>query len=85
MQRSDGGVDLDNNVMLHTLSKEELLDLFHTLGTQLSFVWNAFLRYHRYHFLVLERSSSQQNICLGANPDLQKFILLGPCIYICWT
>ncbi|KAJ1686214.1 hypothetical protein LUZ63_017604 [Rhynchospora breviuscula] len=47
LEKSDGGVDVDNDVMLYTLSKEELLDLFHSLGTQLSFVWNAFLRYHR--------------------------------------
>lgn len=47
VQKSDGMVDFGNDVMLYTLSKEELLDLFLTVGNQLSFIWNAFLNFHR--------------------------------------
>ncbi|KAJ3671410.1 hypothetical protein LUZ60_007489 [Juncus effusus] len=47
LEKSDGAFNIDNDVMLYTLSKVELLDLFHTLGSQLSFIWNAFLRFHR--------------------------------------
>ncbi|XP_068661508.1 uncharacterized protein [Aristolochia californica] len=32
---------------LQTLSSEELLDAFHSLGNQLQFLWNMFLKYHR--------------------------------------
>ncbi|XP_068660095.1 uncharacterized protein [Aristolochia californica] len=32
---------------LQTLSNEELLDAFHSLGDQLQFLWNMFLKYHR--------------------------------------
>ncbi|OAY74027.1 Protein FAM135B [Ananas comosus] len=47
LEKSDGMVDFGNDVMLYTLSKEELLDLFLTVGNQLSFIWNAFLNFHR--------------------------------------
>lgn len=36
-----------NDIMLYTLSVEELLDLFETVSCQLSLIWNAFLNFHR--------------------------------------
>ncbi|XP_020527412.1 protein FAM135B isoform X2 [Amborella trichopoda] len=36
-----------NGMLLPSLSKEELVDAFQTLGNQLSVIWNAFLKFHR--------------------------------------
>lgn len=46
-QRSDDAVQSTNDVMLYTLSKEELLELFETVSDQLSLVWSGFLKFHR--------------------------------------
>ncbi|XP_073003189.1 uncharacterized protein [Typha latifolia] len=46
-EKSDDMIDFNNDVMLYTLSKEELLDMFLTVGSQLLFIWNAFLMFHR--------------------------------------
>lgn len=48
MQRSNGTLDVGNDVILPSLSNEELLDAFNHLGNQLSFLWNTFLKFHRY-------------------------------------
>ncbi|XP_010912434.1 uncharacterized protein [Elaeis guineensis] len=47
LEKSNGVIEFGNDVMLYTLSKEELLDVFFTVGNQLSFIWNAFLKFHR--------------------------------------
>lgn len=47
LEKSNGSVEVRNDVMLYSLSKEELLDVFFSLGTQLSSIWNAFLKFHR--------------------------------------
>ncbi|KAL6870917.1 hypothetical protein ACP4OV_014765 [Aristida adscensionis] len=47
LESSDGMGGSTNDTMLGTLSKEELLDLFETVTSQLSLVWNAFLKFHR--------------------------------------
>ncbi|URE28170.1 serine esterase family protein [Musa troglodytarum] len=47
LEKSNGTVDFGNDVIFYSLSKDELLDLFFTLGNQLSFLWNTFLKFHR--------------------------------------
>ncbi|CAM0874593.1 unnamed protein product [Alopecurus aequalis] len=44
-QISDDVVQSD--VMLYTLSKEEVLELFETVSNQLTLIWNGFLKFHR--------------------------------------
>ncbi|KAL5205076.1 hypothetical protein ABZP36_009947 [Zizania latifolia] len=45
-ERSDSVVWSTSDV-LYTLSKEDLLNLFQTVSSQLSFLWNVFLKFHR--------------------------------------
>ncbi|CAA7396890.1 unnamed protein product [Spirodela intermedia] len=47
LERSNGTVDVGNDLMLHSMSNEELLDAFNRVGNQLSFLWNTFLKFHR--------------------------------------
>ncbi|KAG8093662.1 hypothetical protein GUJ93_ZPchr0012g19424 [Zizania palustris] len=47
LERPNSVVDGANDVMLYTLPKEELLELFVTVSSQLSLLWNAFLKFHR--------------------------------------
>ncbi|MQL85192.1 hypothetical protein Taro_017713, partial [Colocasia esculenta] len=47
LERSNGIIDIGDDVLLHSLSKGELLDTFHNVGNQLSFLWNTFLQFHR--------------------------------------
>lgn len=39
--------DLASDDWLHELSKDHLTRLFHLLGTQLHYLWNTFLGFHR--------------------------------------
>lgn len=47
LQRPNDVVDGTSDGMLYTLSSEELLELFVTVSSQLSLLWNAFLKFHR--------------------------------------
>lgn len=47
LEKSKGIVDSRTDGVLQSLSKEDLLAVFHSLGNQLSFIWNAFLKFHR--------------------------------------
>ncbi|EMS45160.1 hypothetical protein TRIUR3_28212 [Triticum urartu] len=47
LERPNDVVDGTSDGMLYTLSSEELLELFVTVSSQLSFLWNAFLKFHR--------------------------------------
>ncbi|KAJ6817173.1 putative polygalacturonase [Iris pallida] len=47
LKKSDGTIDVGNDVLLYSLSKEEILDVFYSVGSQLSFIWNVFLKFHR--------------------------------------
>ncbi|KAK8967313.1 hypothetical protein KSP40_PGU010399 [Platanthera guangdongensis] len=49
VERSNGLFDVRNDVMLYSLSKEEILDVFFSVGSQISFIWNTFLKFHRAH------------------------------------
>ncbi|KAI0507757.1 hypothetical protein KFK09_013885 [Dendrobium nobile] len=49
VEKSNGLFDIRNDVMLYSLSKEEILDVFFSIGSQLSLIWNAFLKFHRAH------------------------------------
>lgn len=48
--------------MLYSLSKEELLDVFISVGNQLSFLWNVFLKFHRCDNMYLSVSICQKKI-----------------------
>ncbi|KAE8783770.1 hypothetical protein D1007_42750 [Hordeum vulgare] len=47
LERPNDVVDGTSDGMLYTLSSEELLELFITVSSQLSLLWNAFLKFHR--------------------------------------
>ncbi|VAI15358.1 unnamed protein product [Triticum turgidum subsp. durum] len=47
LERPNDVVDGTSDGMLYTLSSEELLELFVTVSSQLSLLWNAFLKFHR--------------------------------------
>ncbi|KAM3273585.1 hypothetical protein ACQJBY_043034 [Aegilops geniculata] len=47
LERPNDVVDGTTDGMLYTLSSEELLELFVTVSSQLSLLWNAFLKFHR--------------------------------------
>ncbi|XP_010930973.1 uncharacterized protein [Elaeis guineensis] len=47
LEKKNGVIEFGNDVILYTLSKEELLDVYFTVGSQLSIIWNAFLKFHR--------------------------------------
>ncbi|KAM0940455.1 putative alpha/Beta hydrolase, lipase [Dioscorea sansibarensis] len=54
-EKLNGTSDLGNDVILQSLPKDDILDLFFSLGNQLLFIWNAFLKFHRIHrFKILE-------------------------------
>ncbi|XP_020593383.1 protein FAM135B-like isoform X2 [Phalaenopsis equestris] len=53
VENSNGVFDVRNDVMLYSLSKEEILDVFFSVGSQLSLLWNAFLKFHRAHRIKL--------------------------------
>ncbi|CAD6254640.1 unnamed protein product [Miscanthus lutarioriparius] len=38
-----------DDILLYTLSEEELFELFQIVSRQLSFIWNEFLKFHRTH------------------------------------
>jgi hypothetical protein len=39
--------------VLYTLPQEELLELFLTVSSQLTLIWNAFLKFHRSNIELL--------------------------------
>ncbi|KAK1275798.1 hypothetical protein QJS04_geneDACA001784 [Acorus gramineus] len=47
LEKSNGNMYFENDILLQSLSMEELLDAFHSVGNQLSLLWNAFLKFHR--------------------------------------
>lgn len=53
MQKPNGTVDFGNDLILNSWSMEELLGALFTLGNHLSFLWNAFLKFHRYVQVLL--------------------------------
>lgn len=44
---SNGSFDSESYQMLQGVTKGEMLDAFHSLGNQISVLWNAFLKFHR--------------------------------------
>ncbi|KAI4316059.1 hypothetical protein L6164_024076 [Bauhinia variegata] len=47
LERRNGILDLQNAEKLHSLSRSDLWDCFHSLGDQLWYLWNIFLKFHR--------------------------------------
>lgn len=45
-EKCNGNVDLQSDYF-HSLSKDELVRAFHSLGDQLLYLWNMFLQFHR--------------------------------------
>ncbi|KAK3021189.1 hypothetical protein RJ639_046603 [Escallonia herrerae] len=43
----NGSVDFQRDGILHSLSSDELFYAFHTLGDQILYLWNTFLKFHR--------------------------------------
>ncbi|KAL6976587.1 hypothetical protein U1Q18_025376 [Sarracenia purpurea var. burkii] len=46
-EKPNGIADIRSNEFFHSLSKDELLNSFHLLGSQLLYLWNTFLKFHR--------------------------------------
>lgn len=56
------------NGKVHSLSKSELLDCCHLVGDQLLYLWNIFLKFHRfasYHVLL----KFNKNVFFTSEPD----------------
>ncbi|WJX23617.1 hypothetical protein P8452_12816 [Trifolium repens] len=47
LEGENGAYDIQNAEKLHSLSQNELLDCFHSLGDQLYYLWKIFLKIHR--------------------------------------
>nr|GMC48306.1 protein FAM135B-like isoform X1 [Ipomoea batatas] len=48
-QKRNGLTDFRNEEVLHSLSKDELVGLFHSFGNQVFYLWSIFLKFHRAH------------------------------------
>ncbi|KAL7202592.1 hypothetical protein ACSBR1_034122 [Camellia fascicularis] len=46
-EKPNGIVDFQSNEFFHSLSRDELLNYFHSLGSQILYLWNTFLKFHR--------------------------------------
>ncbi|KAL7199346.1 hypothetical protein ACSBR2_021602 [Camellia fascicularis] len=46
-EKPNGMVDFWSNEFFNSLSQDELLNSFHSLGSQLLYLWNVFLKFHR--------------------------------------
>ncbi|KAJ4952502.1 hypothetical protein NE237_029334 [Protea cynaroides] len=46
-EKPNGFFDFGSDEVLQSLTNESLLSALHSLGNQLSFLWNAFLKFHR--------------------------------------
>lgn len=47
-QKPNGSVDFRDHEFFRSLSKDELLNFFHLLGSQILYLWNTFLKFHRF-------------------------------------
>ncbi|RDX87497.1 hypothetical protein CR513_31023, partial [Mucuna pruriens] len=47
LKEENGALDFLNVEKLHSLSQNELLECFHSLGDQLVYLWKIFLKFHR--------------------------------------
>lgn len=47
LKGGNGAQELLNDEKLHSLSQNELLECFHSLGDQLLYLWKIFLKFHR--------------------------------------
>lgn len=68
VQGINGALDFLIAEKLHSLSKSELLDCCHLVGDQLLYLWNIFLKFHRfasYHVLL----KFNKNVFFTSEPD----------------
>ncbi|KAF2286834.1 hypothetical protein GH714_031343 [Hevea brasiliensis] len=47
LEKSSSIADCRNDVLPCTLSEDTVVNIFHSLGAQLSYLWNTFLQFHR--------------------------------------
>uniref|UniRef100_A0A7N2RF62 DUF676 domain-containing protein n=1 Tax=Quercus lobata TaxID=97700 RepID=A0A7N2RF62_QUELO len=47
LERASGSLDFRSEELLRRLSRGDLLNSFHSLGDQVSYLWNTFLHFHR--------------------------------------
>ncbi|THG10962.1 hypothetical protein TEA_003770 [Camellia sinensis var. sinensis] len=52
-EKPNGFVDFQSSEFFHSLSRDELLNYFHSLGSQILYLWNTFLKFHRLQILNL--------------------------------
>jgi len=50
-QKANGTLDFRSEQLLRCLSRGDLLNSFHSLGDQISYLWNTFLKFHRLDLL----------------------------------
>lgn len=50
MQGRNRALALENAEKLRSLSTRELLNCYHSVGNQLLYLWNIFLKFHRFAF-----------------------------------
>lgn len=51
-QKPNSIVDIRDHEFFHSLSKDELLNLFNLLGSQILDLWNMFLKFHRFVWVL---------------------------------
>ncbi|GMY17505.1 protein FAM135B-like isoform X1 [Fagus crenata] len=47
LEKANGTLDFRSEELLRSLSRGDLLNSFHSLGDQVSYLWNTFLKFHR--------------------------------------
>ncbi|VFQ76523.1 unnamed protein product [Cuscuta campestris] len=48
-QKRNGLTNLQSEEVLHSLSNDELVGMFHSFGNQVFYLWSIFLKFHRVH------------------------------------
>ncbi|VFQ86608.1 unnamed protein product [Cuscuta campestris] len=48
-QKQNGLINLQSEEVLHSLSNDELVGMFHSFGNQVFYLWSIFLKFHRVH------------------------------------
>lgn len=69
VQKGNGALDLLIAEKLNSLSESDLLDCCHSVGDQLFYLWNTFLKFHRFAFY---RVSLRFNKMCFSCPNLSR-------------
>lgn len=63
-QNANGSLDFQRDLLLCTLSEENLLKIFYFLGNQVCCLWNTFLNFHRFAVFCTSYDCIQTSVIL---------------------